>query len=62
MALTNESVKIGDVVKILVFIVTIAGTWYSLQYEVNTLHEEVEELKVEIKTNKTPETWVKKTI
>jgi hypothetical protein len=51
MALTNEQLKITDVAKIVIFIVTIAGTWYSLKYEVESIREDMIHIQEDIKTN-----------
>lgn len=51
MALINEQLKVTDVAKIVIFIVSLAGTWYSLKYEVESIREDMVHIQEDIKTN-----------
>jgi len=51
MGIVNETLKITDVIKLVIFIVTIAGTWYSLKYEVESIREDMQHIQDDIKTN-----------
>jgi hypothetical protein len=41
----NYKVSLADVVKIVIFISGLLGTWYSMKYSVDSLEEKVEKLE-----------------
>ena len=41
----NYKINLSDVVKIIVFICGLLGTWYSMKYSVDSLEEKVEKLE-----------------
>ena len=44
----NYKVNLSDVIKVVIFVAGLVGTWYSMKYEVDYLKEEVKELKDEL--------------
>ena len=45
----NYKVNISDVIKVVIFVAGLVGTWYSMKYEVDYLNEEVKELKNQLR-------------
>jgi len=45
----NYKVNLSDVIKVVIFVAGLVGTWYSMKYEVDYLKEEVNELKEELR-------------
>jgi len=44
----SQKVSLADVLKVGAFIVALAGTWYSMKYEVESLSDKVEKLEKEL--------------
>jgi GTPase involved in cell partitioning and DNA repair len=45
----NYKVNLSDVIKVVIFVAGLVGTWYSMKYEVDYLNEEVKELKNQLR-------------
>ena len=44
----SQKVNLSDVIKVGIFVVGLAGTWYSMKYEVEWLNAKVEKLEREL--------------
>jgi hypothetical protein len=48
MSTLSQKVNLADVLKVGIFVVGLAGTWYSMKYEVEWLSAKVEKLEREL--------------
>jgi Tfp pilus assembly protein PilO len=44
----NKQISIGQVIKLVIFVVTLSGMWYSNQHQVDLLEDKVERLEREL--------------